>query len=148
MKNASRWISLLIGLCMCLSLTSLIVFATENTQPYVAEPKTVRLYYDEPAELTPTNGRYTELWDGWHSSLPLGNGYVGATVFGGTERERIQITEKSFFASSTDYIDNCFKGGLENFAETYIEFSHPFESVTDYERTLTLNDGIARISYT
>ena len=148
MKNAKRWISILIGMCMCLSLTSLMVFATGGVQSFSNGDKVMRLYYDEPAELTPTNSRYTESWDGWHSSLPLGNGYVGATVFGGTERERIQITEKSFFASSTDYIDNCFKGGLENFAETYLEFSHPFADVTNYERTLTLADGIARVSYT
>ena len=139
---------MLLGLCMCLSLTSLVVFATGDTQNYIAEDKEMRLFYDEPAEMTPTNGRYTELWDGWHSSIPLGNGYVGATVFGGVEREHIQITEKSFFASSTDYIDNCFKGGLESFAETYLEFSHTFANVTDYARVLTLSDGIAKISYT
>ena len=33
---------------------------------------------------------------GWeHESLPIGNGYLGANIFGITDRARIQITENS-----------------------------------------------------
>ena len=83
MKLTRRLLSILLGICLLVPITSLIVVATGNTAVSVSAEKTMRLYYDEPAELTPTNNRYTEEWDGWHSSLPLGNGYVGATVFGG-----------------------------------------------------------------
>ena len=34
--------------------------------------------------------------EGWEKySLPIGNGYLGANVFGGVPDERIQITENS-----------------------------------------------------
>ena len=34
----------------------------------------MKLYYDHPAE-------------NWHESLPLGNGRIGAMVYGGTKKE-------------------------------------------------------------
>ena len=37
----------------------------------------------------------------WESeSYPLGNGYMGANVFGRTDIERIQLTEKTLYNSS------------------------------------------------
>lgn len=45
------------------------------------------LWYDSPA-------------DEWVQALPLGNGRLGAMVFGGIANERIQLNEDSFFAGS------------------------------------------------
>ena len=59
----------------------------------------LRLHYDEEAmyanENQPTqyDKPYDDGWEKW--SLPIGNGYFGANVFGRTETERIQITEKT-----------------------------------------------------
>ena len=62
----------------------------------------LRLWYDEPAPITDTEnspnassefGGSDVGWAEW--SLPIGNGYFGANVFGRTETERIQITEKN-----------------------------------------------------
>ncbi len=73
---------------------------------------------------------------GWEEqSLPLGCGWFGANVFGIPTRERIQITENSLLD----------KSGLGNFAEIYITFPH--EAITDYERGLRLDDGVAYTSY-
>ena len=78
-------------------------------------------------------------YDGWQKwSLPIGNGFMGANVFGRTKTERIQITEKTLVNTYTT-------GGLNNFAEILIEFGH--ETVSDYVRELTLCDGIARTAY-
>ncbi len=44
-----------------------------------------RLWYNHPANI-------------WLEALPLGNGRLGAMVFGGTETERIQLNEGSFWA--------------------------------------------------
>ncbi|OGV81516.1 MAG: hypothetical protein A3K19_17235 [Lentisphaerae bacterium RIFOXYB12_FULL_65_16] len=77
--------------------------------------------------------------DGWERySLPLGNGYMGANVFGIVERERIQITENS--------LENPGNlGGLNNFAEIYIRFDHA--DVSGYERGLSLDDAVAYCRY-
>jgi len=72
---------------------------------------------------------------GWeHQSLPIGNGWLGANVFGGISRDRIQITEKSLQNPGE-------MGGLNNFAELYLHFDH--KKTTDYERGLSINDAVA-----
>lgn len=92
----------------------------------------MRLRYDKPA---------ADNNDGWVSqSLPLGNGYMGVNVFGGVERERLQVTENSLIDSPTGSI-----GGLNNFAEVRIDFAHT--APRDYTRELDLNTGTARVAY-
>jgi len=77
---------------------------------------------------------------GWeHQSLPIGNGFMGANVFGIPERDRIQITENSLQNPGA-------LGGLNNFAEIYLHT--PCTQVQDYERGLLLNDAIAYCRYT
>jgi alpha-L-fucosidase 2 len=44
----------------------------------------------EPAQWTL---RYTRPADAWEEALPLGNGYMGAMVFGAPEREHVQFNE-------------------------------------------------------
>lgn len=72
---------------------------------------------------------------GWENqSLPIGNGYFGASVFGGAEKERIQFTTNEFA--------NVYSlGGVTSFADLYIE-SACFDAI-NYERGLNLNDGTA-----
>ncbi len=89
--------------------------------------------------------------DGWERwSLPIGNGYFGANVFGRTETERIQITEKTL---ANPYVrttpDGKFSslGGLNNFSETYIDIGHPFSEVENYSRSLDLNTAISGVNY-
>jgi alpha-L-fucosidase 2 len=50
-----------------------------------AAPNPLRLWYRRPA-------------DEWTQALPVGNGRLGAMVFGGTHTERLQLNENSFFA--------------------------------------------------
>ena len=89
--------------------------------------------------------------DGWERwSLPIGNGYFGANVFGRTETERIQITEKTLvnpsYRTSPEGKPVCL-GGLNNFSETYIDIGHPFSEVTEYKRYLDLKTAISGVSY-
>ncbi len=82
---------------------------------------------------------YDQDWEQW--SYPIGNGYVGANLFGRTDTERIQITEKTL------HNKGCYNnGGATNFAELYLDFNHT--GVTDYRRSLNLNEAIAHVSYT
>ena len=58
------------------------------------EKNSMKLRYDEPAALDHT---------GWeNASLPIGNGYMGATVFGGIETERVQFNEKTLWTGGPD----------------------------------------------
>ncbi len=110
----------------------------------------LRLHYDEEAPFgnegasTPNGITENDGWERW--SLPIGNGYFGANVFGRTETERIQITEKTLTNPYT-VKNGKFYGGLNNFSETYLDFGHPFASVTNYERYLDLNTAIAGTQY-
>ncbi len=40
---------------------------------------------------------YKEAADNWNEALPLGNGAIGAMVFGGARRELIQLNEESLW---------------------------------------------------
>ena len=87
--------------------------------------------------------------DGWEKwSLPIGNGYMGVNIFGRTMTERMQITENSL--SNPCVYDERYPGGdggLNNFCEFYLDFGHPHDEVTDYKRSLSLNDALARTEY-
>ena len=89
----------------------------------------MELRYKTPAE------RSNEGWEKY--SLPIGNGYSGASVFGGTDVERVQFT--------TNALANPFRlGGVSNFLELFIDFNDKAEK---YERELDLRTGIAYSGY-
>lgn len=71
---------------------------------------------------------------GWETqSLPVGNGYFGASVFGGAVKDRVQFTTNEFA--------NVYSlGGVTSFADLYIESE--FGETTNYERGLDLNSGV------
>jgi alpha-L-fucosidase 2 len=77
-------------------------------------------------------------WEYW--SYPIGNGYMGASVFGRTDTERVQITEKTIHNEKP-----YGWGGLTGFAEIYLDFNH--QQVTSYRRFLSLNEAIAKVEY-
>ena len=62
--------------------------AAENTPPIASE-----LWYTAPAK-------------GWIEALPLGNGAMGAMVFGGVSRERIALNEDSLWSGYPQDADN------------------------------------------
>ena len=115
-----------------------------------------RLFYDKEApygfenrDRVPDSGYnhiFDDVDDGWERwSLPLGNGYFGINVFGRTETERIQISEKTLHFPHTSWHNT--KGGLNSFSETYIDFGHPFESVSNYERWLDIENAVSGVKY-
>jgi len=95
------------------------------------------LKYNSPAENSDI---------GWEKySLPLGNGYMGANVFGGIDCERIQITENSMVNPGEGEPCSDDLGGLTNFAELLIKFNH--KEACEYERGLCLNNAVAYTKY-
>ena len=73
--------------------------------------------------------------EGWEKySFPIGNGYAGASVFGGVKKERLQITT-NVFANTFD------NGGVSDFAEIYINSG--VKEFKNYKRELDIVNGIA-----
>ena len=108
------------------------------------------LKYNKPAPLYnefAKNGIGGNSWE--YYSLPIGNGYFGANIFGRTITERIQISEPTlvnpWLLAEGKPDEVCSAYGVNNFAEVLIDLNH--ESITDYERSLSLEDACARVSY-
>lgn len=73
-------------------------------------------------------------------SYPIGNGYMGANIFGRTDVERIQVTDKTL-TNGAPY----GSGGMTSFAEIFLEFDH--YDTENYKRSLNLNEGIFYVNY-
>lgn len=95
----------------------------------------MKLYYDHPAE-------------NWHESLPLGNGRIGAMVYGGTKKEILalnedtlwsgypektqkklpegylekvrELTEKREYQKAMEYLEECFSSSED--VQMYVSF--------------------------
>ncbi len=58
---------------------------------------------------------YTAPADEWTDALPVGNGRLGAMVFGGVEKERLQLNEDTLWSGGPQDADN--PGALEHLEE-------------------------------
>lgn len=104
-----------------------------------------RLWYNEPAPNTGIvfpageSDRPLDLdWENW--SLPIGNSHMGASIFGRTDSERLQITDKTL------YIKGLWNSETNtSFADIYLDFFH--STFSNYQRSLDLNDAVARVAY-
>ncbi len=142
---------------ICTSFAFVIsTYASEANNVIIPESNIpLKLWYSEEApKINEFEGGYRDYDtsgaddDGWQQySLPIGNGYFGANVFGRTETERIQISEKTL-ASKYQSISGSNKkyGGMNNFSETFIDFGHT--NVSDYVRYLDLKTAISGVEYT
>ena len=118
----------------------------------------MKIWYDEEApfinECSPEASMMAGQDIGWQNwSIPLGNGFFGANIFGRVETERVQITEKTL--SNPWQIVKVQNGttswpqvaGLNNFSETYIDFNHSQSGVSNYSRSLDLRNSVSSVSY-
>lgn len=82
-----------------------LILALLLTGQVIGQP--LRMWYNKPA-----NASVKDSKDGWESdsawlnALPVGNGFVGAMVFGDVNKERIQLNEKTLWSGSPDDNDN------------------------------------------
>lgn len=69
--------------------------------------RSVKLWYNQPADAS-----IPDMKDGWRNdpewlkALPVGNGSIGAMVYGDVNRERIQLNEKTLWSGSPADNDN------------------------------------------
>lgn len=107
----------------------LLLFATlsvnAQTKPF---KKNLSLWYTEPAN------------DWMTSALPIGNGRIGAMIFGGIKQERVQFNDKTLWTGNTS-----IRGAYQNFGDIYIDFDSL--NISEYRRELDIENAIARVSY-
>jgi alpha-L-fucosidase 2 len=72
--------------------------------------------------------------------LPMGNGRLGCTVFGGPMQERIQFNEDSLWVGNENHT-----GGYQPFGDLYIQLGH--EKFSNYRRELDLGRAVQTLSY-
>ncbi|MFT3705734.1 MAG: glycoside hydrolase family 95 protein [Agriterribacter sp.] len=78
---------------------SIVVSAQQNNN--------LRLWYKTPANATVKDVK--EGWindEEWLKALPVGNGFIGAMVFGDVNKERLQLNDKTLWSGSPDDNDN------------------------------------------
>jgi alpha-L-fucosidase 2 len=93
-----------------------------------AQPNRPLLWYLQPAES----------WE--QQALPIGNGRLGAMVFGGVECEHLAFNEDSLWIG-----DELDTGAYQAFGDLRIHSSH--SGATDYRRELDLSTAVHRVSY-
>ncbi|HEX2586290.1 MAG TPA: glycoside hydrolase N-terminal domain-containing protein, partial [Steroidobacteraceae bacterium] len=83
-------------LLACISIATLSLSAKADV------PSNYRLVFNRPAA-------------NWNEALPLGNGRIGAMVFGGVRDERLQINEATLWGGSPhDYTNPEAFGALDD----------------------------------
>jgi alpha-L-fucosidase 2 len=127
--------------------TSSREYAVSPDKSYRPEAKHT-LWYTLPA--TAHDG--VNQWEEY--SLPLGNGQLGASIFGGVKRDEIVFNEKTLWSgTSRDNAGYDDYGHYECFGSVYIEdLSEAFSMdgsrpVRDYHRELDLTTATARVAY-
>ena len=105
------------------------------------------LWYDQPATTTGVANTWMEY------SLPIGNGQLGASLFGGLYKDEIQFNEKTLWSGrSTDFSSSNY-GYYLNFGSviaeelTDAEGNYSGEGSTDYYRQLDLTTATGKVSY-
>ena len=108
----------------------------ENAAPH--PDATWKIRFREPA-----------VWNlkGWQRrSLSFGNGYFGVSEFGGTDVERLQLTEPTFHTQQKHPSSRWVQGNLTDAADLFVEFGH--KDATDYVREMDLEDALVTVKYT
>jgi alpha-L-fucosidase 2 len=72
---------------LLLAIASAAAFLSTPARGAESPGEPLSLWYSAPAHLT-----------NWTSALPIGNGRLGAMIFGGVERERLQLNEDTLWA--------------------------------------------------
>src|ERR1039458_667276 len=104
-------------------------FLTAIALAAAASGQQLALHYNQPAE-------------DWQSqALPIGNGRLGAMIFGDARHEHLQLNEISLWTG-----DEKDTGSYQNLADLFFDLAHG--APQSYERRLDIDDAIHSIEYT
>jgi alpha-L-fucosidase 2 len=92
------------------------------------------LRYTQPAPDTPA---------GWEKeALPIGNGRIGAMIFGQLARERLQFNDITLWTG-----DDKVMGAYQPFGDLYINLPGHEQGTTGYARQLDIGQSLHTVSY-
>lgn len=107
-----------------------------HTPAFGAQPD-LTLWYRQPA----TNSHPM------NDALPIGNGRLGALIFGAPKRERISVNENSLWTGDENPSGNYdTMGAYQVLGNVYVNLPG-HANVTDYRRDLNLADATSSVSY-
>jgi alpha-L-fucosidase 2 len=126
-------------------LTDMAAFAQEDPVRTHASGK-LCLWSDRPAEAWMTE------------AYPIGNGPMGAMLFGGTVLERIQFNEISLWSGDRMAVEGRVLGGSEKeeeenlgayqaFGDIFIHLGHDFSKVSNYRQELDIDRAVHQVTY-
>jgi alpha-L-fucosidase 2 len=127
---ASQYKTTMNGIKQYFSIVLLFIAMTS----FAGNGKQLTLWYNQPATK----------WEA--EALPIGNGRMGAMLFGGVQSERIQFNEQSLWSGDNNWDgeyetgDHGF-GSYRNFGEFLIDFNHQ-GTASNYQRSLNITTGI------
>jgi len=100
------------------------------------ESPCLKLWYSRPAK------------DWMKEALPIGNGRLGAMIFGGVDEERIQFNEDSMWTGDENPSGSYRSmGGYQAFGDLYVSFAKAVGGeAADYRRELDLRRAVHRIT--
>ena len=115
-------------------------FSVEDYTPTTTPAEKLTLWYTQPATATGVENTWMEY------SLPIGNGQLGGSLFGGVARDEILFNEKTVWKGSTSMYGNYLP-----FGSIYIDdISGNFTSerpVKNYYRDLNLKTATGTVTY-
>lgn len=121
--------------------TKIKEYAHTPKEGYVPEHRNT-IWFTQPATSTMSGDQWMEY------ALPLGNGRLGAMVYGGVAQDHIQFNDKSLWNGSS-----TTRGNYMNFGDVYVEeISDVFgdssdKAVTSYMRNLDLSEAKANVEF-
>lgn len=122
-KYSTRLFTLLMLICFSA--------AAQNNQP-----GRLTLWYASPAKMVGKPGT------AMNETLAIGNGRIGALVFGETARERLVLNDVSLWTG-----DEQTEGSYQALANVYINLPG-HEMVSNYRRDLDLGNALSHVNYT
>ncbi|MBZ5859302.1 glycoside hydrolase family 95 protein [Flavihumibacter profundi] len=85
----------------------ILIFIFSNRLIAFSQERDLKLWYRQPANALVTDSKEGFIDDAeWLKALPLGNGNIGAMVFGDVPVERVQLNEKTLWSGSNNDNDN------------------------------------------
>ena len=105
---------------------------------------------DTPGRLCLWSDRPANAW--MTEALPIGNGPMGAMLFGGTEVERIQFNEISLWSGTRMAVEGLDDegqdlGAYQAFGDVLIQLGHDLSKVTGFRRELDIDRAVHQVTY-
>ncbi len=103
-----------------------------------------------PGKLCLWSDRPAKVW--MTEALPIGNGTMGATLFGGTEVERVQFNGISLWSGTRMAVEGLDDegqdlGAYQAFGDILIHLGHDFAKVTGYRQELDIDRAVHQMNY-